>query len=96
MSYYTPDFKPKSVSRDELQKHTDKIRRIVSENNLTTISGYYYQYEFMRDSFPDNDVLIWYHLNDTSLRDEYIQFANKDPKVKVLLVAEEIPDDYIN
>ena len=50
----------------------------------------------MRDSFPDNDVLIWYHLNDTSLRNEYIQLANKDPKVKVLLVAEEIPDDYIN
>ena len=96
VSYYIPDFKPKSVSRDELQKHTDKIRRIVSENNLTTISGYYYQYEFMRDSFPDNDVLIWYHLNDTSLRNEYIQLANKDPKVKVLLVAEEIPDDYIN
>ncbi len=96
VSYYIPEFKPESVSREELQKHTDKIRRIISENNLTTISGYYYQYEFMRDSFPDNDILIWYHLNNNILRNKYIQIANEDPKVKVLLVAEEMPTDYIN
>lgn len=96
VSFYIPNFKPQSVSKTELQKQTDKIRRIISENNLTTISGYYYQYQYMRDSFPDKDVLIWYHLSDTNIRNEYIQIANADPKVKVLLVAEEVPADYID
>lgn len=96
VSLYIPDFKPLSVSQNELQKQTAKIRKLISENNLTTISGYYYQYQYMRDSFPDKDVLIWYHLSNTNRRNEYIQIANADPKVKVLLVAEELPANYID
>lgn len=92
-SFYIPDFKPEKTSTDKIQKHTNEIRNAIEQNNLTTISGYYYQYQFMRDSFPDKDILIWYHLNDTEIRNRYIKLANDDYKVKVLLVAEEIPID---
>lgn len=96
VSFYIPDFKPLSVSQNELQKQTDKIRKITNKYNITTISGYYYQYEFMRDSFPDKDILIWYHLNNMIIKNKYIKLANEDPKVKVLLVAEELPADYMD
>ena len=92
-SFYIPHFKPKECSAKKIQQHTNEIRKVIEQNNLTTISGYYYQYEFMRDSFPDKDILIWYHFNDSLIRNEYIQLANNDPKVKVLLVADEIPID---
>ena len=47
----------------------------------------------MRDSFPDQNVLIWYINNDKKVQEEYIQLANQDDKVKVLLIAEEIPEN---
>lgn len=91
VSFYIERFKPEECSANIIQKHTDKIREVTSNNNITTISGYYYQYHFMRDSFPDKDILIWYHFLDTIVKNEYIQLANNDPKVKVLLVADEMP-----
>lgn len=90
-SYYIPSFNPKKSSAEDIQKFTNEIRKAVDINNLTTISGYYYQYQFMRDSFPDKNILIWYNLNDTVVRNRYIELANNDEKVQVLLVADEIP-----
>lgn len=91
-SYYIPDFNPKESTAEDIQRYTNEIRRNSNSYNTTTISGYYYQYQFMRDSFPDKDILIWYHLNDKKIQNEYIQIADNDDKVNVLLIAEEIPN----
>ena len=90
-SYYIHNFNPQETSKYEIQKHTYKIRKTISDYNLTTISGYHYQYQFMRDYFPDTEVLIWYINNNNNVREEYIQLVNQDDKAKVLLVADEIP-----
>ena len=92
-SYYIHDFNPQQTSKYDIQKHTSKIRKTISDYNLTTISGYHYQYQFMRDSFPDTEVLIWYINNNNNVRAEYIQLVNQDDKAKVLLVADEVPRD---
>lgn len=88
VSYYIPDFKPNSVSQSELQEYTDKIKIMTSENNMITISGYYYQYQYMRDSFPDLDLLLWYNKYNKIVKNKYIRIANNDDKVKILLVKD--------
>ncbi len=91
ISFYIPSFKPQETSAEKIQKYTDEIRKATTKNNINIISGYYYQYEFMRDSFPEKNILIWYNLYDSLVREKYIELANDDDKVKVLLVADEIP-----
>ena len=93
-SYYIPKFNPEETSDFDIQRYTCKIRREISENDITTISGYYYQYEFMRDSFPDENIFLWYHMYDTMIRNQYIELANNDDRVKILLVADEVPADW--
>ena len=61
---------------------------MTSENNMTTISGYYYQYQYMRDSFPDLDLLFWYNKYNKIVKNKYIRIANNDDKVKILLVKD--------
>lgn len=90
-SFYIPKFKPKRSSQNEIQRHTQYIRDAISKYDITTISGYYYQYEFMRDSFPDKNVMIWYIHNNPMIRNRCIKLANNDDNVKVLLVADEVP-----
>ncbi len=92
-SYYIPDFNPQNASEYDIQKHTYKIRKAISSYDITTISGYHYQYQFMRDSFPDTDVLIWYTDNNNNVKNEYIKLVNQDDKAKVLLVADEVPEN---
>lgn len=92
-SYYIHNFNPQKTSKYDIQKHTYKIRKAISSYNLTTISGYHYQYQFMRDSFPDTEVLIWYINNNNNVKEEYIQLVNQDDKAKVLLIADEVPKD---
>ena len=86
-SYYIPWAYPDTLSHEALQKLTDKIRKNVTENNLKTISGYSFQYQYMKDSFPEMHKLIWYELNDAKVRDQYIKLANEDALTDVILVA---------
>lgn len=92
-SYYIPSFKPNEISAKDMQKYTNEIRDNINSYNINTISGYYYQYQFMHDSFPDRNLLIWYHFNDKKIQEQYIQLANNDDNVKVLLVADNIPEN---
>lgn len=92
-SYYIPDFNPHKASEYDIEKHTNKIRNTIKDHDITTISGYHYQYQFMRDSFSDQNILIWYIDDNKKVQEEYIQLANQDDKVKVLLIADEIPEN---
>lgn len=89
VSFYIPTFNPDKTSSSEIQKYTNQIRKATRENDINTISGNQNQYQFMRDSFPDKNVLFWYSWHDGRVRQKYIEIANNDEKVKVLLVADE-------
>lgn len=95
-SFYIPNFNPEKSSDEDIKKHTEEIKNVINSYNPTFISGYFYQYQFMRDSFPNKKILIWYHLDDKKIQEEYIKIANNDNKVNVLLIADEIPNHTTN
>ena len=86
-SYYIPFAYPDLESHEKMQAMTDEIRENIRKYKLRTISGYYFQYQFMKDSFPEMRKLIWYEHYDTVERNHYIKLANEDDKTDVILVA---------
>ena len=86
-SYYIPFVYPDLESHEKVQAVTDEIRENIRKYKLRTISGYYFQYQFMKDSFPEMRKLIWYEQYDTVGKNNYIRLANEDDKTDVILVA---------
>jgi len=86
-SYYIPFAYPDSDGQEKMQTITDEIRENIKKYDLKTISGYFFQYQFMKDSFPEMRKLIWYEHYDTTARNYYITLANEDEKTDVILVA---------
>jgi len=86
-SFYIPFAYPDQLDKEKLQNLTDKIRNNIEKYDLTTISGYFFQFQFMKDSFPEMRKLIWYELYDTVVRNDFIRRANEDEKTDVILVA---------
>lgn len=93
-SYYIPFAIPYELNQEKLQKLTDSIGNNIERYGLKTISGYWFQYQFMKDSFPEMRKLIWYELYDTAVRNQYINLANEDKNTDVILVAVEDTIDY--
>ena len=86
-SFYIPYAHPDELSQEKLQELTDRIRKNIEENDFNTISGYYFQYQYMKDSFPEMHKLFWYHQYDTVMRNNYIRLADEDVNTDVVLVA---------
>ena len=86
-SYYIPFAYPDSDGHEKMQKVTDEIRENIKKYRLKTISGYFFQYQFMKDSFPEMRKLIWYEHYDTAARNNYIRLVNEDALTDVILVA---------
>lgn len=57
-SYYIPFAYPDSDDQEKMQTITDEIRENIKKYDLKTISGYFFQYQFMKDSFPEMRKLI--------------------------------------
>lgn len=94
-SYYIPYFNPKELNREELQEFTNIINKIVNESKINTISGFYSQYQYMTDSFPELRKLTWYERTwDTAVRNYYIKLVNEDSKTDVILIAVKDTVDY--
>lgn len=89
VSYYIPRFNPDTCTPQYLQMMRDSITKGIERGGIGTISGYHYQYGFMKESFPAMNKLMWYHQYDEAGRQQQIEIANSDPKVKVLLVGVE-------
>lgn len=81
-SYYIPWYAADSIA--------DSIRNSIEKYNLKTISGYYDKYDFMKRQFPEINKLIWYHKNDSATRSYYINLANNEEKIDVLLVTDDM------
>ena len=86
-SYYIPYVIPDQVGHEVLQEMMDTVSHRIETYGLKTISGAFYQYQFMKDSFPEMRKLVWYELYDPIIRDNYINLVNEDRKTDVILVA---------
>jgi len=58
-SYYTPMFNPYQVSDKEIKHWVDSLSTVISKSKVSALSGYYFQYPFLRQYFPNYPVLIW-------------------------------------
>lgn len=87
ISYYIPPFNPEEEDSLLLVQMKDSITRVTSQYRMPTISGYYYQYDFMKTNFPSLHKLLWYHPYDENVRNRYIGIAQSDPMVDVLLIG---------
>lgn len=89
ISYYIPTFDPSAITPGEELEYRDYIEGFVSQNDIGTISGYYYQHGFMHKWFPGMNKLLWYlDSTDPAVKDSIVAETKKDPSVEVLLVTE--------
>src|SRR5204863_424200 len=58
-SYYTPMFNPYQVSDKEIKHWVDSLSSVISKSKVNALSGYYFQYPFLHQYFPNYPVLIW-------------------------------------
>ncbi|HNW73195.1 MAG TPA: hypothetical protein PKN44_06175 [Bacteroidales bacterium] len=93
ISYYIPAFDPSTLTKEEEQYYRSFIETAVMESGSKTISGYYFQHDYMKKWFPGMNKLLWYlDSYQTSARDSIISITSKDPMVEILLVAEDYQD----
>ncbi len=58
-SYYTPFFNPYLLSDKELLHYADSMRTELMQHPVNALSGYYYQYPFLKKYFPGFPILTW-------------------------------------
>ena len=58
-SYYTPFFNPYLINDNEATHWVDSISKMLKKSNVNALSGYYFQYPFLRHYFPGYPILIW-------------------------------------
>lgn len=58
-SYYTPMFNPYQINDEEAKLWVDSLTTVMRRSNVNALSGYYFQYPFLKHYFPNYPVLIW-------------------------------------
>ncbi len=58
-SYYTPMFNPYQINDEETKKWIDSLTMMITKSRVNALSGYYFQYPFLKHYFPNYPVLIW-------------------------------------
>lgn len=58
-SYYIPLFNPYLISEDETKQWVDRISAVIKRSKVSAISGYYFQYPFLHQYFPNYSILTW-------------------------------------
>ena len=58
-SYYTPMFNPYQINDEETKHWVDSLSVVINKSKVNAISGYYFQYPFLHNYFPNYPVLIW-------------------------------------
>lgn len=87
-SYYIPPFDPETVDSIQYQQYVEKIQDAIL-SGVTHLSGYDYQYDFMKREFPEQRKLLWTLNRQAHYQDKLIEKIGGDTLVDVLLV----PDD---
>ncbi|MEP7253396.1 MAG: hypothetical protein ABI683_13475 [Ginsengibacter sp.] len=88
-SYYTPFFNPYLLKENELEKIADSISNNLKLYPVSALSGYYFQYTFLKKYFPKYPILTWADKNNFSIV-SYV-FNNslqKDQHLEIILYHE--------
>ena len=86
VSYYIPYYELPIDSTTEMQVMSE-IQNAIEQGELTTISGYDYQYAFMKKYFPTIHKLLWVTSEDSNMQKNGLDILESDSLVDVLLLA---------
>ena len=85
-SYYTPFFNPYLITENESIYTIDLISTNLKKYPTSAISGYYFQYPFLKKYFPNYPLLIWADKGNYSLVGNiFNNMLGKDEQLKVVL-----------
>lgn len=87
VSYYIPYF---SLPLDSIKENriATEINQAIHQTGITTISGYDYQYEFMKKHFPSLRKLLWVTSFEESQQEKGLTILKQDTLVDILLLAD--------
>jgi hypothetical protein len=85
-SYYVPNFNPYTSSESEILRSIDDMASLLQQHQVSALSGYYFQYPFLKKYFPDYPILTWTESSSISMVANYFN-SNllNDPQVAVVL-----------
>ena len=85
-SYYTPFFNPYLLKEKDLEKITDSIAGNLKRYPVSALSGYYFQYPFLKKYFPDYPILTWASESNFSIVSLIFNHSLKeDSHLKIIL-----------
>lgn len=85
-SYYTAFFNPYLLDDGQIVHYSDSISTLLKQNPVNAVSGYYYQYTFLKNYFPSFPILTWTDKKKISAVDFlFRQKLASDSSVKVVL-----------
>ena len=85
-SYYVPLFNPYLLSEKENIKLVETISANLQQYPTSALSGYYFQYPFLKKFFPAYPVLTWAARPDISVVSTvFNRKLQNDPQLKIIL-----------
>ena len=85
-SYYTPYFNPYQMDKNDLIKIIDTISYNLKLYPVSALSGYYFQYPFLKKFYPNYPILTWSMDNNFSLVSAIFNRQLKnEPHLKIIL-----------
>ena len=88
-SYYTPFFNPYLLTENKLNHFADSISDNLKRYPVSALSGYYFQYPFLKKYFPNYPVLTWADQSRFSIVSFiFNRFLKQDDHLKIILYAE--------
>lgn len=85
VSFYIPYFNPYKDDTATCNKHLAVIQKAI-DSGVNTISGYEFQYKFIKKAFPNQPKLIWTVSQDSAYLDQVVNNIGSDTLVEVLLL----------
>lgn len=88
-SYYTPFFNPYLLKEKDLKHITDSISNNLKQYPVSALSGYYFQYPFLKKYFPNYPILTWASKSDFSIVSFIFNHSLKEDKhLKIILYTQ--------
>ena len=85
VSFYIPYFNPYRDDSATCNKHLPTIQKAI-DSGVDAISGYEFQYKFLKKHFPKQTKLIWTLSTDSAYLEQVIDQIGGDTLVDVLLL----------
>ncbi len=88
-SYYTPFFNPYLLEGNKLNEFADSIANNLNRYPVSALSGYYFQYPFLKKYFPNYPILTWADKSSLSVVSFiFNRSLQKEEHLKIILYTE--------